>query len=518
MSASEDKVIYAAEYVRMSTEHQKYSQDNQSAYIHEYAARHNIVIKHSYNDAGKSGLNLSGRVGLQSLLDDVINHRINISVVLVYDVSRFGRFQDTDEAGHYSHLIQQNGVRIIYCAEPFSDDNQEMKMLGLAFSRYGAASYSRNLSEKVFLGQANLIRKGFHQGGMPGYGLRRMLIDENRVEKGKLEFGQRKSIQTDRVILVPGPENEVNIVNKIFDMFNLEAKPERVIASELNRNKIIADNDTEWTRGKIHQILTNEKYIGNNVYNKKSFKLKKKHVINPEDKWIRYDGAYEPIVSVEKFNLAREIIKNRSIVLSEDELLEKLHSLLIKKGRLSGLLIDEEELLPSSSVYRARFGSLLRVYQLVGYNPKEDYSWLETKKYLQGINRKISDSLIENIYLSDGWVSDTCDNGLLNINDEFTLFIQAIRCQKKQTGGLRWKINFHHTLTPDISIAARMDSLNTSIIDYYIFPSIDLLLNDKELKEQNHFSFDMYRFDDLHPLYRLVKRTKLKEIIDEPKR
>lgn len=515
MYVSENKITYAAEYVRMSTEHQKYSQDNQSAYIHEYAERHNIIITHSYNDSGKSGLNLSGRTGLQSLLDDVINHRINISAVLVYDVSRFGRFQDTDEAGHYSHLIHQNGVRIIYCAEPFSDDNKEMKMLGLAFSRYGAASYSRNLSEKVFLGQANLIRKGFHQGGTPGYGLRRMLIDENRVEKGRLDFGQRKSIQTDRVILVPGPENEVKIINKIFDMFNHEGKPERVIASELNRNNVIAENDTEWTRGKIHQILTNEKYIGNNVYNKTSFKLKQKHVINPEENWIRYDGAYEPIVSIEKFNLAREIIKGRTIILSEDELLEKLHSLLIKKGRLSGLLIDEEDLLPSSSVYRARFGSLLRVYQLIGYNPKRDYSWLETKKHLQGINKEMSDHLIENIYLSDGWVSDTFDNGFLIINDEFTLFIQAVRCQKKQTGGLRWKINLRQTLIPDINIAARMDSLNTSVIDYYIFPSIDFFLNNKELKEQNHFSFDMYRFDDLHPLYRLVKRTKLKGNNDE---
>lgn len=516
LSVSEEKVIYAAEYVRMSTEHQKYSQDNQSAYIHEYAVRHNIIIKHSYSDSGKSGLNLSGRAGLQSLLNDVMNHKISISVLLVYDVSRFGRFQDTDEAGHYCHLIQQNGVRIIYCAEPFSDDNQEMKMLGLAFSRYGAASYSRNLSEKVFLGQANLIRKGFHQGGMPGYGLRRMLIDENRVEKGELKFGQRKSIQTDRVILVPGPDNEVHIVNKIFDMFNIEAKPERVIASELNRNNITAENGTEWTRGKIHHILTNEKYIGNNVYNKTSFKLKQKHVINPEDEWIRYDGAYEPIVSVEKFNLAREIIKDRSIIFSEDELLGKLHSLLMKKGRLSGLLIDEEELLPSSSVYRARFGSLLKVYRLVGYNPKSDYSWLDTRKYLQGINQKMSDKLIENIYLSDGWVSDAHDNGLLNVNDEFTILIQTIRCQKKQSGGLRWKIKFHHTIAPDVSIAARMDSLNTTVIDYYIFPSIDSLLNNKELKEQNHFTLDMYRFEDLHPLYRLVKRAKLKEMNDEP--
>lgn len=83
----------AAEYVRMSTEHQKYSLDNQSEYIREYSLRNNITIIHTYNDAGKSGLNISGRPGLKALLDDVINKKITISAILVYDVSRFGRFR-----------------------------------------------------------------------------------------------------------------------------------------------------------------------------------------------------------------------------------------------------------------------------------------------------------------------------------------------------------------------------------------------------------------------------------------
>lgn len=511
MSDSKTSPVYAAEYVRMSTEHQKYSQDNQSAYIHEYAKKHNIIITHSYNDAGKSGLNISGRTGLKTLLDDITHHRLNISLVLVYDVSRFGRFQDTDEAGHYCYLIQQHGIRIIYCAEPFSDDNQEMKMLGLAFSRYGAASYSRNLSEKVFIGQANLIRKGFHQGGIAGYGLRRMLINENREHKEMLAFGQRKSIQTDRVILVPGPQYEVNIVNQIFDMFNIEGKPELAIASELNRKHILAENNTNWTRGKIHQILTNEKYIGNNVYNKTSFKLKQQHVINPEDEWIRYDGAYEPIVSIEKFNLAKEIIKSRSIVMSEDELLEKLRLLFLRKGRLSGLIIDEEELLPSSSVYRTRFGSLLRVYSLVGYNPKTDYSWLEIKNRLKSINSDATEDIIQNIYLANGWVSDASDMGVIKINDEFTLSIQTARCHKTAPGRRKWKIKLQHILSPDINIAIRMDSTNKSVVDYYMFPSFDLNIRRNILKETNPFSFELYRFDSLHLLYKLVKRINIGE-------
>jgi len=93
--------VYAAEYVRMSTEHQQYSLDNQSGFIREYANNKGITIIHTYNDAGKSGLNLAGRPGLKALLNDVMNHKINISLLLVYDVSRFGRFQDTHEAGHY---------------------------------------------------------------------------------------------------------------------------------------------------------------------------------------------------------------------------------------------------------------------------------------------------------------------------------------------------------------------------------------------------------------------------------
>ncbi|PHM62510.1 recombinase family protein [Xenorhabdus ishibashii] len=508
-SNSKGEVIFAAEYVRMSTEHQKYSQDNQSAYIHDYANKHGITIIHTYNDAGKSGLNLTGRTGLRSLIDDVINHKINISALLVYDVSRFGRFQDADEAGHYAYLLKMHGVNIIYCAEPFSREQSEMYMLGMSFSRYSAASYSRNLSEKVFLGQVNLIKKGFHQGGMAGYGLRRLLIDEHRNPKGILEFGQRKSIHTDRVILIPGPQNEVDIVNLIFYMFIQEGKPELVIASELNRKKIFAENGTEWTRGKIHQILTNEKYIGNNVYNKTSFKLKQRYIINPEEEWIRCNGAYEPIVSHDKFNQARDIIKSRSLIFTEDELLEKLHTLLQKKGRLSGLIIDEEELLPSSSVYRSRFGSLLRVYKLVGYDPKTDYSWLETKKYLKGINAEITESVINNIYLSDGWISDPPEKGILNVNDEFTLTLQAVRCQRTSPENLRWRIKFDQLLSPDISIAIRMDSLNQSIVDYYIFPSIDVIFGNHYLRKQNPFSFELYRFDTLHPLYQLIKRTTI---------
>ena len=55
----------------------------------------------------------------------------------------------------------------------------------------------------------------------------------------------------------------------------------------LNDEGGLTDLGRPWTRGTVHQVLTNEKYIGNNVYNRISFKLKKKRVVNPPDMWIR---------------------------------------------------------------------------------------------------------------------------------------------------------------------------------------------------------------------------------------
>jgi len=96
--------IRAAQYLRMSTEYQKYSFENQSAAIAEYARIHGFVVAESYNDAARSGLSLRQRRGLQRLLTDVVSTKPGFQVILVYDVSRWGRFQDIDEAAYYEFL------------------------------------------------------------------------------------------------------------------------------------------------------------------------------------------------------------------------------------------------------------------------------------------------------------------------------------------------------------------------------------------------------------------------------
>ena len=132
-----------------------------------------------------------------------------------------------------------------------------------------AGEYSRELSVKVFAGQCRLIELGYRQGGPPGYGLRRRLIDQSGDAKGELARGEQKSIQTDRVVLVPGPPEEVDTVRWIYRSFVQDGK---IRARDCGRSQRARASRTDlgrpWTRGTVHQVLINEKYIGNNVWNR----------------------------------------------------------------------------------------------------------------------------------------------------------------------------------------------------------------------------------------------------------
>jgi DNA invertase Pin-like site-specific DNA recombinase len=268
------KRIRAAEYVRMSTEHQQYSTENQADKIRDYARLQGIEIVRTYADDGKSGLKIGGRLSLQKLLRDVEDGTADFQMVLVYDVSRWGRFQDADEAAYYEYLLKRKGVHVRYVAEQFDNDGSPVSTIVKGVKRAMAGEYSRELSVKVFAGQCRLIELGYRQGGPAGYGLRRVLLDQTGSVKAELARGEHKSLQTDRVILMPGPDIEVENVLQTYRWFTDDGLSESEIAARLNEQGVRTDLGRDWTRATVHEVLTNEKYIGNNVFNRISFKLK----------------------------------------------------------------------------------------------------------------------------------------------------------------------------------------------------------------------------------------------------
>ena len=186
-------------------------------------------------------MNIEGRDALRQLIDDVEGGDTDFDVILVYDISRWCRFQDADESAYYEYICRRSGISVHYCAEQFDNDGSPVSTIVKGVKRAMAGEYSRELSAKVFAGQCRLIELGYRQGGMAGYGLRRMRIDQNGVPQAILQFGEHKSLQTDRVILVPGPEEEVETVTWIYRQFGGGGKVESEIATQLNERGILSE-------------------------------------------------------------------------------------------------------------------------------------------------------------------------------------------------------------------------------------------------------------------------------------
>lgn len=350
--------LRAAQYLRMSTDHQRYSIANQSAAIAVYAAMKSMVIVRSYVDAGKSGLHIKGREGLQELIATVESGAADFRCILVYDVSRWGRFQDADEPAHYEFLCKRAGIQVIYCAEQFQHDNATINNLLKALKRTMAGEYSRELSVKVFAAQSRIARMGFHVGGSAPYGYRRILMNADGKPKHLLQPGEAKSSHTDHVRLAHGPENEVQNVRFIFEQFTAGRKTQAWIARELNRQGRLRPGGRPWMFWNIKDVLRNRKYTGTYLWARRTELMGTKSVPTPEENWIVKEGAIPRIISPRQYGAAQSLLNKRPAQHSETEMLDHLRRVWRLKGKLSSQVLEEVKPQMGPYYYRRVFGSL----------------------------------------------------------------------------------------------------------------------------------------------------------------
>jgi DNA invertase Pin-like site-specific DNA recombinase len=355
----------------MSTEHQQYSFANQADAIARYAIERGFQIVKTYSDGARSGLRITNRPGLKQLLKDVVDVKFPFQVILVYDVSRWGRFQDVDEAAHYEYLCKSSGVPVHYCAEIFPNDNSISGLIVKAVKRTMAGEYSRELSVKVKAGLMRLTTMGYKAGSRPPYGMRRMLLDVHGKPKQLLADGERKSIATERVILVPGKKKEVLVIQRIFREYADKKRSLTEIARRLNNEKIPFVQGGQWTTNTITHALERPQYMGTHVWGRTTaFLSGPAKRVSPEH-WAVCPNAFRPIVDAELFERARKRLANVSYRLSNEQLLERLKLVSAESGKLTCKVIGESSLCPSVEVYRRRFGGLMNVYAMLGYDTSE---------------------------------------------------------------------------------------------------------------------------------------------------
>jgi DNA invertase Pin-like site-specific DNA recombinase len=384
----------AAQYLRVSTELQEYSLDCQRAGIESYARQHDFAICRTYVDEAKSGLEVKHRKGLSQLLQDVLGGNCPFRSILVYDVSRWGRFQDPDEAAHYEFLCKAAGVRVHYCAEHFGNDTYLPNVVLKALKRVMAGEYSRELSDKVFAALVRLSKDGYRAGGYAGYGLRRMLLATDKTPKGELLLGERKNVTNERVTLIAGPVNEVHWVREIYRMFIHEHMSLQYIANKLNRLGVLGLDGRSWTRPMVTGILRNPKYKGTLRYNVTSRKLHSGNKVNSETEWIVVPDTFEAVVEPTIFELAQKEFRNRHYNWSDDQAVEALRSILKKEGRLTPTIIRSQPNALCPESYRRRFGSLARAYELVGYESPQQWIVVH-KKQIRELRRNLMENLLK---------------------------------------------------------------------------------------------------------------------------
>lgn len=464
--------IPAAQYLRMSTEHQQYSMENQSAAIKQYADSRGFEIVRNYEDVAKSGLLLRNRPGLRGLLEDVISRQAGFRAILVLDVTRWGRFQDIDESAHYEFVCKQAGAPVHYCSEQFSNDSTVVSMIVKTLKRSMAAEYSRELSAKVAAGSRRIAALGFRNGGVAGYGLARLLVGADRTPKQFLGSGERKSLVTDRVILVPGPQGEVDCVREIFRLFTQDKISTNQIANELNRRGVPYLSGRQWYQMGVYRILTHPKYCGVHVFGRRSQILKGPNRTKPRSTWCMVPGAFQPIVSRQTFDEAQRILHARTIFKTNEQVLDVLRALWKQHGRLSQKLISKAKGLPSTGTYWSRFGGLRQAYELIGYSGRQSSpSITDTRKRLASVKRRLLEDIVKAF---PGEVRVTRENYRqrlrLGLKDKSLITVYLIRSHHLLDGSLRWYLNTARKEFCRLSLVARLNQDNTAFFDFHLLP------------------------------------------------
>ena len=156
-----------------------------------------------------------------------------------------------------------------------------------------------------------------------------------------------------------------------------------------------------------------------------------------------------------------------------------------------------------------RFGSLSRAYQLIAYTPERDLAFIEINRRLRRVHGQVVEDVVRSLEQHGGAVIRDAETDVLLVNGMLAVSIVIARCRTTATDATRWTICLDAGLTPDLTVAVRMDPSNETPLDYYILPSLDIRAARLRLKEDNGIFLDGYRYETLDYLFGLAATARI---------
>ena len=302
-------------YTRVSTAIQVdgYSLDAQRDKLIKYAEYQELDIAHEYSDQGKSGKSVEGRPEFMQMLEDIKSEKDQVSYVLVFKLSRFGR--NAADVLSSLQLMQDYGVNLV-CVEDGIDSSKDAGKLMISVLSAVAEIERENIQIQTMEGRKQKAREGKWNGGLPPYGY-------------KLVNG-----------LLMIEEEEAEIIRIIFDKYLNTSMGSIAITEYLNshgyKKKLRQNNTLDYfTENFISKVLDNAVYCGRITYGKRT--MEKVIGTRNEYRQVRKDddidvkGIHEGIITEEEW--AQVQIKRKSMAAYQP----KTHSL-EHEHILSGLL------------------------------------------------------------------------------------------------------------------------------------------------------------------------------------
>lgn len=278
------KAIKAVAYVRVSSKEQaekELSIPAQLEAIHNYCKQKGWTLVHEYIDAGKSA-KTDERPEFQQMISAAKKANREFNTIVIHKFDRFSR--NRDDHVIYKSLLKKIGVTV-YSVTEQTDPETPHGFLLEGIMEVISEFYNMNLKNETMKGLTENAKKGFHNGGRPPYGF--------RLYRAKDSSGVEKTMY------ILGPENEVSVVKKIFNLFAENKLTAGQIANILNESAIPSYYGNKWRAPSVKQILKNEAYIGNMVWN--MFSYADKVVKKPPDEWIRAENTHPGIVDKTTF-------------------------------------------------------------------------------------------------------------------------------------------------------------------------------------------------------------------------
>lgn len=300
------------------------------------------------------------------------------------------------------------------------------------------------------------------------------------------------------------PPEEVATVRRIFQLF-VSGVGETRIAERLNQEGLLTERGTAWNKFVIHRILINEKYLGHNIFNRRSRKLKGPTVRNPPKEWVRADGVYQAIVSPQLFRRARAIIAKRGNArrYTDDELIELLKQHHREVGFVTEHEIDARKDMPSGNTYRLRFGDIREAYRRAGLMPFRDFGHLGLGTAIQAVRPTLVQDVADALKAVGATVAVRPPGNYLVVNQSPSVSVLIATWSKTRNGHDHWRVRTAEWSQADHTVVIRLNVAATGALDYLIVPRAAQVGSLANLNKRRMRQLDSYRFGDLTSLYAL---------------